>query len=78
MPIVLREPTRARLSTLQERITRMTLNESVRYEATLWQWMNRLDRSGINSENIVSQLNAIHREVEWRAGQSEWDHAAHP
>jgi hypothetical protein len=77
MPILLRNRTRARVSTLQEHITRMTMAELIRYEATLWQWMNRLDKSKMHSENIVVQLNAIHREVEWRAGEKEWQDAAH-
>jgi hypothetical protein len=55
----------------------MSLGELVRYEATLWTWMDKLNRSKMRSEGIVVQLNAIHREVEWRAMDKEWSNAAH-
>jgi hypothetical protein len=75
MPIILQK----RLTKLQEqRITRMTLTELITYEAVLWRWMDKLDKSKMHSEDIVVQLNAIHREVEWRAMDAEWNHAAHP
>lgn len=86
MPIMLHRHGRAELSNLQERITRMTLAELVAYEADLWKWMQALDSRRIrgkafiprrHSDNIVYQINAIHREVEWRAGQKDWDNAAH-
>lgn len=62
---------------LQEPITRMSVSELASYEATLWQWMEALDRARMASARVVDQLNAIHREVEWRAGEKEWQDAAH-
>jgi hypothetical protein len=64
MPVILRHNGRPRLSNLQERIAKMTMAELVSYDALLWSWMDRLK---YKSEDVVNQLNAIHREVEWRA-----------
>jgi hypothetical protein len=69
MPIVLRKNGRPRLSSLQERIAKMTMAELVTYDALLWSWVDRLK---FQSEDIVNQLNAIHREVEWRAMDKDW------
>jgi hypothetical protein len=74
MPIILQH----RLTKLQEqRITRMSMADLIVYEAALWRWMDKLDKSKVHSENIVVQLNAVHREVEWRAMDTEWSNAAH-
>jgi hypothetical protein len=54
---------RGRLINLDQRLTRMTLGELVRYEELLWRWM---DKTG-GAASIARQLNMIHREVEWRA-----------
>ena len=67
----------ARLQLQEQRIARMPMNQLILYETVLWVWMDKLDKSKIRSENIVAQLNAIHREVEWRAGEREWQNAAH-
>jgi hypothetical protein len=69
MPIILRRNGRSRLSSLQERISKMTIPELVAYEAALWHWVDRLK---YKSEDVVNQLNAIHREVEWRAADKDW------
>ena len=75
-----------RVSANDERLTRMSLDDLVQLEALLWTWMEQLNRRKLrgknfiearHSDNIVYQLNAIHREVEWRAGQKDWDNAAH-
>jgi phage pi2 protein 07 len=58
-------------------ITRMSLNELIEYEALLWTWMEKITRSKIHCDDVIAQLNAIHREVEWRATQKDWDDAAH-
>lgn len=82
MPIMLQ----GRLSDVNEKISRMSLRALISYEAVLWTWMRNIERRKLrgktravpmHSDNIVYQLNAIHREVEWRAGQKEWDNAAH-
>jgi hypothetical protein len=75
MPIILQHNGKPRLSKLQERITRMTVEELAEYEATLWRWMDKLK---FKSEDVVNQLNAVHREVEWRAEDKDWRDAAHP
>ena len=42
-------------------ISKMTMRQLIDYEAYLWGWM------GNSPPNVVTVLNAIHREVEWRA-----------
>ena len=69
MPIILQHNGKPRLSKLQERISKMTLVELVEYEAALWRWVDRLK---YKSEDVTNQLNAVHREVEWRAEDKEW------
>jgi hypothetical protein len=44
-------------------LTKMSLSELEAYEAFLWECMKKLP----NSPRIITVLNAIHREVEWRA-----------
>jgi hypothetical protein len=75
MPVILRTNGRPRLSNLQERISKMTMPELVAYESALWRWTDRLK---YKSEDFVNQLNAIHREVEWRAMDKDWRDAPHP
>jgi hypothetical protein len=69
MPVILRHNGRPRLSSLQERIAKMTIAELIDYDNALWQWMDKLK---FKSEDVVNQLNAIHREVEWRAQDKDW------
>jgi hypothetical protein len=69
MPIILRRNGRSRLSSLQERISKMTMAELIAYEAALWRWVDRLK---YKSEDFTNQLNAVHREVEWRATDKDW------
>jgi hypothetical protein len=69
MPVILRHNGRPRLSNLQERIAKMPMAELVTYDALLWSWMDRLK---YKSQDVVNQLNAIHREVEWRAMDKDW------
>lgn len=71
MPIMYRN----RLLRLDEqRITKLTIIELIDYERELWGWM---DKTG-GAANIARQLNMIHREIEWRALDSEWRNAPHP
>lgn len=42
-------------------LTEMTTRELIRYEEYLWAWMKG------SPPNVVAVLNAIHREIEWRA-----------
>lgn len=58
-------------------ITRMSMTELIEYEKLLWNWMEKVTRSKIHCDNIIAQLNAIYREIEWRATQRNWDDAAH-
>lgn len=51
-------------------ITKMSMRELIDYEEHLWKWMQN------SPPHIVSVLNSIHREVEWRAGKKDWDNAA--
>lgn len=44
-------------------LTRMSFPELEAYEAFLWECMEKLP----NSPHIVTTLNALHREVEYRA-----------
>jgi hypothetical protein len=69
MPVILQRNGRPRLSNLQERIAKMKTAELVAYDAALWCWMDKLK---FKSEDVVNQLNAIHREVEWRALDKDW------
>jgi hypothetical protein len=63
MPIVRRFGQSFKLSTLNERITQMTLPQLIEYERELWVWMDKAK----SPANIAVRLNMIHREVEWRA-----------
>jgi len=49
------------LDTGMTMITQMTMRELIEYEKFLWGWM------GKSPPNVVTALNAIYREVEWRA-----------
>jgi hypothetical protein len=49
------------LDTGMTMLTAMTLQELIEYEKFLWGWMND------SPPNVVTVLNAIYREVEWRA-----------
>jgi len=49
------------LDTGMTMITQMTMKELIEYEKFLWGWM------GNSPPNVVLALNAIYREVEWRA-----------
>jgi hypothetical protein len=69
MPVILRHNGRPRLSSLRERISKMTTAELIEYDAALWRWVDRLK---YKSEDFTNQLNAIHREVEWRAMNKDW------
>jgi hypothetical protein len=74
MPIILQHNGRTRLSRLEERITKMSISELIDYESSLWVWMDKCKTRGVD---IINQLNAIHREVEWRAMDKDWRDAAH-
>lgn len=49
------------LETGMTMLTKMTMQELIEYEQFLWAWMTG------SPPNVVSVLNAIYREVEWRA-----------
>lgn len=47
-------------------VSRMTMKELIAYEKHLWEWMKD------SPPDIVAILNTIHREVEWRAQDTEF------
>ena len=51
---------------LDDPLTKMSLRQLVEFEAYLWTWMKN------SPPSIVQILNAIHREVEWRAQDTDW------
>lgn len=53
---------------LDGRVAKMSLPVLVAYERLLWRWM---DKTG-GAASIARQLNMIHREVEWRAQDTEF------
>jgi hypothetical protein len=63
MPFVWRNKSGRPKLTSTTHLTKMSIRELVAYETFLWECMEKLP----NSPNIVTTLNAIHREVEWRA-----------
>ena len=63
MPFVWRNKTGTPKFSTERRLTRMPLPELIAYEEFLWECMEKLP----NSPNLVTTLNAIHREVEYRA-----------
>ena len=66
MPFIWRNKSgRPKLTSITH-ITKMSMRELEAYEAFLWECMEKVP----NSPNIVTTLNAIHREVEWRAQDS--------
>jgi len=68
MPIIVTKKKKPRLL-LTDRLTKMDMDELIAYEAFLWECMEKLP----NSPNVVTTLNAIHREVEWRAQDTEFN-----
>jgi hypothetical protein len=75
MPIMRNVRGRPVLSKMDEHITKMSMSELVDYERCLWVWMDKTTLTP--SADIVRHLNMIHREVEWRALEKDWN-AAHP
>ena len=57
-----------------ENFSEMTMHELIEYEQKLWRWA---DATG-STQAIADVLNAIYREVEWRAQEREWRDAAYP
>ena len=57
-----------------EKFHDMTMRELIEYEQKLWRWA---DAAG-STKGIADVLNAIYREVEWRAQEREWRDAAYP
>ena len=75
MPIIRNINGKPQLRALEtENLTEMTISELVDYEQTLWRWA---DTAG-STLAIADILNAIYREVEWRAQEKEWRDAAYP
>jgi hypothetical protein len=57
------------LEVSQTALTKMRTSDLIAYEKYLWRWMKK------SPPNIVALLNAIHREIEWRSMDKEWDRA---
>jgi hypothetical protein len=49
-------------------ITKLRMPQLIKLERLLWTWM---DKTG-GAANIAKLLNIIHREVEWRAMETDW------
>lgn len=56
------------LNTGISQLTKMSLSELEAYEAFLWECMEKLP----NSPTIATTMNAIYREVEYRAQDTEF------
>ena len=65
MPIIYRGTLR-KVDFEDRPLTKMTMRELIDYEKCLWRWM------ATSPPNIVQVLNAIYREVEWRAQDTNW------
>jgi hypothetical protein len=48
-------------------VSKMTTQSLIRYEAELWKWMTH------SPTTVSTELNAIYREIEWRAQERDWD-----
>ncbi|HEY2530267.1 MAG TPA: hypothetical protein VGJ20_20415 [Xanthobacteraceae bacterium] len=57
-----------------EDFAHMAMRELIEYEQKLWRWA---DTAG-TTQGIADVLNAIYREVEWRAQEKAWRDAAYP
>ena len=67
MPIIVRDKKqRPRLEPIQRGLTRMSMQELIDFEAVLWKWLD-------SCVSARTMLNAVHREVEWRAQDSEFE-----
>ena len=69
MPIIRNVRGRMMLSKMDEYVTRMSIKDLIDYERCLWVWMEKTKNNP--SPHIVQQLNVIHREVEWRAQDTQ-------
>lgn len=64
MPIIAHDARgRPRLINRTEQISRMSMPDLIALEAFLWRCME----TKLQHPSVVDTLNAIHREVEWRA-----------
>ena len=63
MPFVWRNKTGRPRMTATMHLSKMSMDELIAYEAFLWECMEKLP----NSPSIANTMNAIYREVEWRA-----------
>lgn len=61
-------------SIAMEEFAKMSMRELIEYEQKLWRWA---DTAG-STQSIAAVLNAIYREVEWRAQERTWRNAAYP
>ena len=57
-----------------EKFSDMTMRELAAYEQELWRWADAVG----STTAIADILNAIYREVEWRAQEKAWRDAAYP
>ena len=48
-------------------VSKMSTHSLIRYEAGLWKWMAH------NPQTVATELNAIYREIEWRAQERDWN-----
>ena len=59
---------------VMEDFPNMTMSQLMGYERELWRWADAVG----STVAIADILNAIYREVEWRAQEKEWRDAAYP
>jgi hypothetical protein len=52
----------------------MSMTALIEYEQKLWRWADAVG----STQAIADVMNAIYREVEWRAQDKEWRDAAYP
>lgn len=75
MPILRQIKGKPRLLPIgMEQFSTMPLSALIEYEKTLWRWADKVGSTAA----IADVLNAIYREVEWRAQEKDWRDAAHP
>ena len=53
-------------------LTKMSMRELIDYESYLWQWMTS------SPPRVVNVLNAIYREIEWRAQDTAFKQRRRP
>lgn len=70
MPILRYVDGKPRLTAISgENLAGMTMRELVDYESVMWEWAEKTKWP----LRCIDVLNAIYREVEWRAQEREWN-----